>query len=83
MISAVNIIFELLNFLLIARIVLSWIPHNRYHPIIQIVYNFTEPILEPFRNMINPVGGMDLSPIIVFFLLRLLHGYLVNFLLSI
>ena len=65
------------------RIVLSWIPHNRYHPIIQIVYNFTEPILEPFRNMINPVGGMDLSPIIVFFLLRLLHGYLVNFLLSI
>ena len=83
MISAVNIIFELLNFLLIVRIVLSWIPHNRYHPIIQIVYNFTEPILEPFRNMINPVGGMDLSPIIVFFLLRLLHGYLVNFLLSI
>ncbi len=83
MISAVNIIFELLNFLLITRIVLSWIPHNRYHPIIQIVYNFTEPILEPFRNMINPVGGMDLSPIIVFFLLRLLHGYLVNFLLSI
>jgi len=83
LISAVNIIFELLNFLLIVRIVLSWIPHNRYHPIIQIVYNFTEPILEPFRNMINPVGGMDLSPIIVFFLLRLLHGYLVNFLLSI
>tara|TARA_Y100000817_G_scaffold305885_1_gene290448 strand:+ start:661 stop:912 length:252 start_codon:yes stop_codon:yes gene_type:complete len=83
LISAVNIIFELLNFLLITRIVLSWIPHNRYHPIIQIVYNFTEPILEPFRNMINPVGGMDLSPIIVFFLLRLLHGYLVNFLLSI
>ena len=83
MISAVNIIFELLNFLLITRIILSWIPHNRYHPIIQIVYNFTEPILEPFRNMINPVGGMDLSPIIVFFLLRLLHGYLVNFLLSI
>ena len=83
MISAVNIIFELLNFLLITRIVLSWIPHNRYHPIIQIVYNFTEPILEPFRNMINPVGGMDLSPIIVFFLLRFLHGYLVNFLLSI
>ena len=83
LISAVNIIFELLKFLLIARIVLSWIPHNRYHPIIQIVYNITEPILEPFRNMINPVGGMDLSPIIVFFLLRLLHGYLVNFLLSI
>ncbi len=83
MISAINITFELLNFLLIARIVLSWIPHNRYHPIIQILYNITEPILEPFRNMINPIGGMDLSPIIVFFLLRLLHSYLISFLLSI
>ena len=83
MISIVNILFELLNFLLIARIILSWIPHNRYHPLIQIIYNITEPILQPFRNMINPMGGMDLSPIIVFFLLRLLQGYLINLLLAI
>lgn len=83
MISIVNILFELLNFLLITRIILSWIPHNRYHPLIQIIYNITEPILQPFRNMINPMGGMDLSPIIVFFILRLLQGYLINFLLAI
>jgi len=83
LISTINIVFEILNILLIIRIILSWLPHNRYHPIIKIVYNITEPILEPFRNMINPMGGIDLSPIIVFFLLRLIQGYLINFLLTI
>jgi len=65
-------IFELINILLITRIVLSWIPHNRYHPIINFIYEITEPILKPFRNMINPIQGIDLSPIIVFILLRIL-----------
>ena len=65
-------IFELINIFLITRIVLSWIPHNRYHPIINFIYEITEPILKPFRNMINPIQGIDLSPIIDFILLRIL-----------
>ena len=83
MINTINILFELLIYLLLIRIVLSWIPHNRLHPIIDFIYQITEPLLKPFRNMINPIGGVDLSPIIVFFLLRLVQNYLVSFLLSI
>ena len=82
MISYINILFDILNILLITRIIFSWLPHNRYHPVINIIYNITEPILEPFRNMINPIGGIDLSPIIVFFLLRIVQSYLINFLIS-
>ena len=83
MINIINLLFELLIWSLMIRIVLSWIPHNRFHPIINIIYKITEPILEPFRNMINPIGGVDLSPIIVFFILRLIQRYVINFLLSI
>tara|TARA_B100000959_G_scaffold281300_1_gene345045 strand:+ start:786 stop:1037 length:252 start_codon:yes stop_codon:yes gene_type:complete len=83
MIYTINILFELLIWLLIIRIILSWLPHNRYHPIIGLIYKITEPILEPFRNMINPIGGIDLSPIIVFILLRLIQNYLISYLLSI
>ena len=83
MISAINILFELLIYLLLIRIILSWIPHNRFHPIIDFIYQTTEPMLGPFRNMINPVGGIDLYPIIVFFLLRLIQNYLITFLNSI
>ena len=80
MTEIINLLFDLIQFLLIARIILSWFPHNRFHPIIKIVYNFTDPLLGPFRNMINPIGGIDLSPIIVFFLLRLLRDSLIHFL---
>jgi len=80
MIEIINLLFDLIYFFLVARIVLSWFPHNRYHPIIKIVYNFTDPLLAPFRNMINPIGGIDLSPIIVFFFLRILKDFLIQFL---
>ena len=80
MIEFINLLFDLIYFFLVARIVLSWFPHNRYHPIIKIVYNFTDPLLAPFRNMINPIGGIDLSPIIVFFFLRILKDFLIRFL---
>ena len=69
-------LFEALNIILIIRIILSWIPHNRYHPIINLIYDVTEPILKPFRNMINPVQGIDVSPIIVFILLNFLKNIL-------
>ena len=64
----------------ISRIILSWFPHNRFHPVIKIIYNFTDPLLTPFRNMINPIGGIDISPLIVFFILRLIRDYLMNIL---
>jgi YggT family protein len=82
-VSIISLLFEILRMVLLIRIVLSWLPHNRYHPLINIVYQITEPLLEPFRNMINPIGGIDLSPIIVFFLINLVKGYLLNFLMTI
>tara|TARA_B100000959_G_C14710432_1_gene512664 strand:- start:351 stop:602 length:252 start_codon:yes stop_codon:yes gene_type:complete len=83
MIDIINIVFEIFIWLLIIRIILSWLPHNRYHPAISFIYRMTEPILEPFRNMINPIGGIDLSPVIVFILLRLVQNYLISYLISI
>ena len=79
MIDIINILFEVLIWLLMIRIILTWLPHNRFHPIIDFIYKTTEPLLKPFRDMINPVGGVDLSPIIVFFLLRLIQRYLISF----
>ena len=83
MISVISLLFEILRIVLLIRIVLSWLPHNRNHLLINIIYQMTEPLLEPFRNMINPIGGIDLSPIIVFFLINIVKGYLLNFLMTI
>lgn len=83
-IQILNTVFRLYSYMILARIFLSWIPIDRNNPIIQFIYRITEPILAPFRIII-PLGnaGLDLSPIIVFFLLNLLQKSLINILINI
>jgi YggT family protein len=58
--------------LIFARIVFSWVanPHSR---VLHFLIRVTEPVLGPFRRVIPPVGMMDISPMIVMFLLDLLR----------
>jgi YggT family protein len=58
--------------LIFARIVFSWVanPHSR---VLHFLIHVTEPVLAPFRRVIPPVGMMDISPMIVMFLLDLLR----------
>ena len=62
-----DILFQSLYFALLIRVLLSWIPHDRFHPIIQFLYQVTDPILRPFQNIIPSWRlGIDLSPIFAF-----------------
>ena len=58
----VNIYF----FAIIINIVLSWVAPGTAHPAAVLLYQLTEPVMQPFRKLIPPMGGIDLSPIIVF-----------------
>jgi len=64
--------FEVLNWLIIARVLLSWIRHDPYHPVIRFIYEITEPILKPFRRLLPPRPGMpiDWSPFIAILVLQ-------------
>jgi YggT family protein len=63
-------IFELI---LLARIILSWFPNvDRSNPLIQFLYDVTEPVLRPIRQMMPPTGMMDFSPLIVFLIIQVL-----------
>lgn len=82
-INIINIVFRIYSYLILARIFLSWLPVDRTNHIVSVIYQVTEPILAPFR-VILPMGGMglDLSPIIVFFLLNLLRTSLIRLILN-
>ena len=45
-------IFAILDLFVWARVILSWIPHNQYNEITRTVYNVTEPLLRPIRDLI-------------------------------
>ena len=55
------------------RVILSWVsPYAaRQHPAVGLLNNLTDPLMRPARQMIPPMGGLDLSPIVVFMLLYL------------
>lgn len=84
LINIINIVFRIYSYIILARILLSWLPVDRSNPIIKLIYQVTEPILAPFRVII-PLGGMgiDLSPIIVYFLLNLLRTSLIRLIVNI
>jgi YggT family protein len=65
-------VLALYSLLIFMRIVMSWgvSPHNR---LLHFLIRATEPVLGPFRRVIPPIGFMDISPIVVFFLLELLQ----------
>lgn len=72
-VNAIDLVFTLLIFAIIARAIVSWLPMDRYHPAIQILDSITEPILAPLRRVIPPVGMMDITPIIALIGLQILQ----------
>ena len=60
------------NIVITARILLSWFPQAQGIGLLQPVYAITDPYLNLFRGLIPPIFGLDLSPILAFFLLSTL-----------
>lgn len=75
LITAVNVAFQVYMYLLIIRILLSWVRHNPYQPLIRFIYEVTEPYLGIFRRFIPPFGAMDFSPIVAFFVWQILWNF--------
>lgn len=51
---------------LILSVVLSWVAPGSYSPAAVLVHQIMEPLLAPCRRLLPDMGGLDLSPILVF-----------------
>ena len=74
----IALIINVFIFVLIIRVILSWVNPDPYNEIVQVIYRITDPVLLPFRRLPLQVGGIDFSPIIAFFILIFLRNFLVN-----
>ena len=64
-------------YVLFARIILGWVtmfwtPPSSITPVIRVIYELTEPVMAFFRRYIPPIGGFDLSPIVIFIIIQIL-----------
>ncbi len=84
LIPIINAIYYILMVLIFARFVLSWIRPDPYHPtwgaITRFVYQATEPLLAPIRRLLPATGGLDLSPMILWFGLVFIRSFLIGIL---
>ena len=71
-------IIQIYNILIIARVLASWIVRNPYNRVYHFLITITEPVLGLIRRILPPLMGLDLSPIIAFFILDLLSRLLAS-----
>jgi YggT family protein len=62
---------QVVSWVMIIRALLSWVSQG-HNPIEALFHQLTEPMLRPIRKIIPPVGGLDLSILVVFFILQFL-----------
>ena len=58
-------------FSILIQVVMSWINPGAYNPVLGLLYHLNEPLLTPARRLVPPIGGLDLSPIVVMVALQL------------
>ena len=70
------IILNLYGYVILARVLMSWFNPNPNNPVVDAIYRLTEPVLGPIRRLLPSMGGFDLSPLVVFFILMFLQRFI-------
>ncbi len=78
LVGLLSMVLNIYFFALLIVIILSWIAPNSSHPGALLVYQITEPIMRPARNLIPAIGGLDLSPIFIFIAINLIEKLVVH-----
>jgi YggT family protein len=72
--SPIGTLIDIYSLIVLAAVVLSWLQLDPHNPVVRFVWAATEPVLEPIRRALPSLGGIDFSPMILLFVLRLLRG---------
>lgn len=62
-------LLTLYSWILLARVLMSWLPVDPNHRAVRLLRDLTEPVLQPIRRVLPPAPGIDYSPIIAFLLI--------------
>ena len=77
MLGMFSTIFDIYFVALIVMVIASWIAPHANHPALSLVMQLTEPVCEPARKLLPPMGGLDFSIILVFVAITMIDTYLV------
>ena len=77
-IGVTALFLKIFFFALIISVILSWVAPGSHNPGAELVNQICEPALAPFRRLLPNLGGLDISPILAFMVLKLLDMLVIN-----
>lgn len=78
-----DILLQIFTWLILIRVLVSWVSPDPFNPIVQFLHRATDPVLNLFRRIIPPLGFLDISPIAALIVLQAAQIFLVRTLLDI
>ncbi len=80
-IELLSIILSALKLIIFLKVLLSWFPNiNWWNQPFKFISDIAEPVLTPFRKLIPPIGGLDLSPIFAILTISILEETVIRLL---
>ena len=79
MISIIDAILRLYIWLIIIRVILSWVDIDKRNSFFRPLFILTDPLLKPLSKAIPPLGGIiDMSPMIAIFIIWIILSFLIR-----
>ena len=69
---------RLYQWVVIIHVLLTWIIRDPYHPLRQSVDRLVQPLLDPIRRIMPPMGMFDFSPVVLLILIQVVINLLVG-----
>jgi YggT family protein len=79
LISIINLVVQVYTILILVSVVMSYVL-TPYDPIRQFVDRLVNPLLDPIRKIVPPIGMFDFSPIVLMLLLQFVGGIITSLL---
>ena len=65
LIQGLTFVLQAFLIIVLIRVVFSFVSPFPTNPVSRLAWQVTEPVLAPIRRLLPPMGGIDLSPMVV------------------
>ena len=72
-IGVIGLVLKVYFWGLLITVIASWLAPNSYNPALILINQILEPAIRPVRKMMPDMGGIDISPIILFILIQVVE----------
>ena len=71
-------LLDIYSLIVFGSVIISWIQLPPDNPVANFLHSMTEPLLAPVRQIMPDMGGLDFSPLVLLFGIRLVRSALIS-----